>query len=146
MPDLLSERYDYLGPQYLDPLPSDDPSRFADLSCLPYADAEYDVVIVQDVLEHVKCYMSAIEEMHRVLKPGGLALVSVPMDRGLAVVASDYVPTDRPVHGARTLVSPGACKAYRMFGPKLVDFIRGSGFCEVQLHEFEVIRAIRSEV
>lgn len=45
---------------------------------LPFADATYDVVGAFDVVEHCKPEDRALAEMARVLKPGGVLLISVP--------------------------------------------------------------------
>lgn len=45
---------------------------------LPFADASLDVVISNAVLEHVRDANSAVAEMERVLKPGGLVYVEIP--------------------------------------------------------------------
>lgn len=45
---------------------------------LPYADNSFDVVLMSEILEHIPSDDAAIAEMVRVLKPGGLAAVTVP--------------------------------------------------------------------
>ncbi len=45
---------------------------------LPLADATMDVVTFFEVFEHVENERRFLEEVHRVLKPGGLILLSVP--------------------------------------------------------------------
>ncbi len=45
---------------------------------LPYADDSFDVVLISEVLEHVPEDTRAIAELTRVLKPGGVAAVTVP--------------------------------------------------------------------
>lgn len=44
----------------------------------PEADSTYDVIVCNQVLEHIKNIFLSLTEMHRVLKPGGFLLVSVP--------------------------------------------------------------------
>jgi SAM-dependent methyltransferase len=50
------------------------------LTALPYEDATFDRALCLDVLEHLPFHEQrpAIAELHRVLKPGGELLVSVP--------------------------------------------------------------------
>jgi SAM-dependent methyltransferase len=49
-----------------------------DLLCLPFPDASFDRIIASEVLEHIPDDVTAIREMTRVLRPGGLAAVTVP--------------------------------------------------------------------
>ena len=50
----------------------------ADALQLPFADNTFDKVICSEVLEHIPDYRSALVEISRVLKPGGLFCASVP--------------------------------------------------------------------
>jgi SAM-dependent methyltransferase len=45
---------------------------------LPFADDSFDVVTMLDVLEHLRDDCCALEEVHRVLRPGGALVMSVP--------------------------------------------------------------------
>jgi len=45
---------------------------------LPFADGEFDRVVAAEVLEHIPADIQAIEELVRVLRPGGTLAVSVP--------------------------------------------------------------------
>lgn len=49
-----------------------------DLLALPFADASFDRVIASEVLEHIPDDETAMAELTRVLRPGGLAAVTVP--------------------------------------------------------------------
>lgn len=45
---------------------------------LPFADASFDKVICAEVLEHIPDCQSVLDEIRRVLKPGGVFAASVP--------------------------------------------------------------------
>ena len=62
-----------------------DPSgkwRNEDLEAQTFADNTFDVVITQDVFEHVFHPGRAMREIGRTLKPGGVAVMTVPVVRG----------------------------------------------------------------
>ena len=50
----------------------------ADVTCLPFRDASFDVVVCSEVLEHIADNRLAAAELSRVLKPGMHMVVSVP--------------------------------------------------------------------
>jgi len=53
--------------------------RTGDLSDgLPFGDAEFDYLFCIEVLEHVPNPFAGLAEFHRVLKPGGVLVLSVP--------------------------------------------------------------------
>ena len=49
-----------------------------DATRLPFADATFDTVVTSEVLEYIQDDVTAIKELHRVLKPGGTLGVTVP--------------------------------------------------------------------
>jgi SAM-dependent methyltransferase len=51
-----------------------------DISKAALPDAGYDVVMAHHVLEHVDADRAAMRELHRLLKPGGVALLSTPIN------------------------------------------------------------------
>lgn len=50
---------------------------------LPFADGEYDLTCAFDVVEHVEEDKLAIQELHRVCKPGGFIFTTVPAFKSL---------------------------------------------------------------
>jgi SAM-dependent methyltransferase len=58
----------------------DEPVDFpADLTKLPFEDGSWDVLFASHVLEHVQDDERALAEIRRVLRPGGLAILPVPI-------------------------------------------------------------------
>jgi SAM-dependent methyltransferase len=55
----------------------------ADARDLPVPDASFDLLVAFDVLEHVEEDDRVAAEIHRVLRPGGTALIAVPCDMSL---------------------------------------------------------------
>ena len=52
--------------------------RRGSCTALPFADAVADVVTALDVIEHVEDDRAAVREMLRILKPGGVLVITVP--------------------------------------------------------------------
>ncbi|MCE5262240.1 MAG: class I SAM-dependent methyltransferase [Deltaproteobacteria bacterium] len=50
----------------------------ADVTQLPFGDGSFDVVVCSEVLEHIADNRAAVQELVRVLKPGGDMVVTVP--------------------------------------------------------------------
>lgn len=75
-PHLLSEACDYP----LTPELGDIPAREANLhhGVLPYEDATFDIVTCTEAFEHIENYQPIVREMFRILKPGGLVMISTP--------------------------------------------------------------------
>lgn len=57
---------------------------------LPFADAVFDAVISEAVLEHVRDPRRVVKEMYRVLKPGGYVCAAVPFLQGYHASPHDY--------------------------------------------------------
>jgi SAM-dependent methyltransferase len=54
-----------------------------DLTRSPLPDACLDAIVALNVLEHIEDDARAVAEMHRMLKPGGVAVIEVPAGPGL---------------------------------------------------------------
>lgn len=50
---------------------------------LPFEDGSFDVLTALDVLEHIEHDASAVTELARILRPGGLAVITVPASMAL---------------------------------------------------------------
>jgi SAM-dependent methyltransferase len=68
---------------------------------LPFADGGFDVVALFDTIEHIPDDRRVLEEVKRVLRPGGIVFVSVPAYQFL------YSQNDRVVHHQRRYTARG---------------------------------------
>ena len=98
-----------------------------DISEIPFAAEFFDAIICIHVLEHVENDRQAIGELYRVLKPGGWAMISVPIDFDNATYEDPSIvsPEERKKHF-------GEEQHYRLYGNDFVDRLQACGF-EVQL-------------
>jgi len=60
------------------------------LTALPFGDAGFDVVVSGEVLEHVEDDAAAVREMFRVLRPGGVCVLTVPADPRLWAIGDEW--------------------------------------------------------
>jgi SAM-dependent methyltransferase len=64
-----------------------------DATAMPFGDASFDRVIAAEVLEHIPADQRALDEIARVLRPGGLLAVTVPAwlpERICWLLSDDY--------------------------------------------------------
>lgn len=102
-------------------------------SALPFGDDNYDAVILSHVLEHLTNPIGAIQELLRVLKPGGRLYVECPSDRSLKpgwwapahynLILSFF---DDPTHVGRPWSPQGLRRLALYFGcaPRIVAYDR----------------------
>src|SRR5208283_2406497 len=85
--DTLSGLNNYSMSEYFDDVPvgtlGPNGVRCEDLTRLTYADESFDVVVSQDVMEHVPDPARAFREISRVLRPGGSHFFTVPQNPSL---------------------------------------------------------------
>jgi len=101
--------------------------RCEDLQSLTFADASFDVVITQDVLEHVADPERAFLEIRRVLKPGGSHVFTVPVHEGRPTTTRFVGPRSLPVWHEDPLAQSGA-PVRTDFGDDLPRLLEPLGF------------------
>jgi SAM-dependent methyltransferase len=113
-----------------------------DMTCMPeIADGSFDTCIACDVLEHVADDGAALRELHRVLAPGGAAIITVPQQDGLATTYEDPSITT----AAGRLAAFGQVDHVRMYGDDVVARMQAAGFRveTVDANSFEPADAAR---
>ncbi|MBR9914755.1 MAG: methyltransferase domain-containing protein [Algicola sp.] len=96
----------------------------ADICNLPFEDNSYDVILCNHVLEHIPDDTKAMQELFRVLKPGGYGIFQIPQDLSRDVTFEDDTITDK---AERTKIF-GQYDHVRVYGRDYFDKLRSVGF------------------
>ncbi len=96
----------------------------ADICNLPFDDNAYDVILCNHVLEHIPDDTKAMQELYRVLKPGGMGIFQIPQDLNRATTFSDDSITDQK---ERSRIF-GQYDHVRIYGKDYFDKLRSVGF------------------
>lgn len=96
----------------------------ADICDLPFPDDTYDFILCNHVLEHIPDDTKAMEEIFRILKPGGTAVLQIPQDLSREKAFEDDSITS-PAERARIF---GQYDHVRVYGRDYFDKLRSVGF------------------
>ena len=96
----------------------------ADICNLPFANDSYDVILCNHVLEHIPDDKRAMQELYRVLKPGGFGIFQIPQDLNREVTFEDNSITDAK---ARAEIF-GQYDHVRVYGRDYFEKLRTIGF------------------
>jgi len=96
----------------------------ADICQLPFEDNSFDMILCNHVLEHIPDDQKAMQELYRVLKPGGLGIFQIPQDKSRAITFQDDSITD-PKERAAIF---GQYDHVRVYGMDYFDLLRAVGF------------------
>ena len=96
----------------------------ADICNLPFEDNQYDIILCNHVLEHIPDDTKAMQELYRVLKPGGMGIFQIPQDLSRDVTFSDDSITDQK---ERAKIF-GQYDHVRVYGRDYFDKLRSIGF------------------
>ena len=96
----------------------------ADICNLPFEENSFDIVFCNHVLEHIADDTKAMQELYRVLKPGGMGIFQIPQDLNRATTFEDNSITDRK---ERTQLF-GQYDHVRVYGRDYFDKLRTIGF------------------
>jgi SAM-dependent methyltransferase len=112
--------------------------RREDIQNLSFRDDSFDVIICIHVFEHIEDDRKAMEEVFRVLKPGGVALLDVPIDMTRAQTYEDASITT-PEERTRAFWQ---WDHLRLYGRDYPDKLRLAGFV---VEEKDYISSMRPE-
>lgn len=100
---------------------------------MPFFDSSFSLIISQEVLEHVEDYNSAINEMYRVLKKGGILYLQLPFTIGFHSAPHDYWRFTR--EGIKSIVNKAG------FSIELIDISVGPalGFYRISVEFIAIL-------
>ncbi|WP_375323744.1 class I SAM-dependent methyltransferase [Flagellimonas sp. GZD32] len=96
----------------------------ADICNLPFQDDTFDVILCNHVLEHIPDDTKAMQELYRVLKPGGWGIFQIPQDLKRDVTFEDDSITNKK---ERAKIF-GQYDHVRIYGRDYFDKLRSIGF------------------
>ncbi|WP_396165420.1 class I SAM-dependent methyltransferase [Flavobacterium sp.] len=111
----------------------------ADICNLPFPDNAYDIILCNHVLEHIPDDTKAMQELYRVMKPGGMGIFQIPQDLKRAVTFSDDSITDQK---ERAKIF-GQYDHVRVYGRDYFDKLRTIGF---RVEEVDYTSTISSDL
>jgi SAM-dependent methyltransferase len=96
----------------------------ADICNLPFKDNEFDIILCNHVLEHIPDDRKAMEELYRILKPGGFGVFQIPQDLNRETTFEDDSINDKK---ERAKIF-GQYDHVRIYGRDYFDKLRSVGF------------------
>jgi SAM-dependent methyltransferase len=96
----------------------------ADICNLPFEKDSFDVIFCNHVLEHITDDTKAMQELYRVLKPGGMGIFQIPQDLSRAITFEDNTITDKK---ERAKIF-GQYDHVRVYGRDYFNKLRSIGF------------------
>jgi predicted SAM-dependent methyltransferase len=96
----------------------------ADICNLPFEDNTYDIIFCNHVLEHIPNDTKAMQELFRVLKPGGMGIFQIPQDLSRASTFTDDTIVDQK---ERAKIF-GQYDHVRVYGRDYFEKLRSIGF------------------
>lgn len=107
--------------------------RHEDAQNLSFADGTFDMIVSNDVYEHVPDFEVALREAHRVLRSGGALVATIPFHLGprttrRARLTDAGVEHLEPAHYHGNPLSAQGSLVFHDFGWDVLDTCRASGF------------------
>lgn len=122
----------------------------ADITNLPFKDERFDTILCNHVLEHIPDDTKAMQEIFRILKKGGWAVLQIPQDLDRQTTFEDNSITDQK---ERTKIF-GQYDHVRIYGWDYFDKLKSIGFevnpieytKELSIQEIDYYRLAKREV
>ncbi len=105
--------------------------KCVDILDIPYNNRSFDLVIANHILEHVTNDIQALSEIHRILKPGGYAILQTPFSPRLHSTWSDEGISSEDAR----LIAYGQNDHVRLYGKDIFDRFAKDLEPQIQQHK-----------
>ncbi len=120
--------------------------RHEDVNSLSFTDGSLDLIVSNDVFEHVPNPAKAFAECARVLKVGGVMFATIPFHSSnnesiirAKIVNGQIVPVLTPVYHGNPVSADGSL-VFTDFGWDVLDQIKAAGFSDVTVNIYASVR------
>ena len=96
-----------------------------DLCNIPFTDNTFDIIITEDIFEHIVGYEKAMSEILRVLKPGGCHIFTVPLHDGRKTISRQG---KRDVYHGDPIHANEGCLVITDWGDDIKDIVENYGY------------------
>jgi len=112
--------------------------RCEDMQRLTYADASFDLITHTEILEHVPDDGAALAELHRVLRPGGIMLFTVPLfgektTERARMIEGVVEHIEHPIYHTDPIRGGAGILAFRDYGLDITERLASAGFHSVAI-------------
>lgn len=112
-----------------------------DVQRLTFADERFDLCTSTEVFEHVPDDLAGFREIHRVLKPGGLMILTVPLsgaprtqERARVAPSGEIIHLLPPHYHLDPAKGGVDVLVFRDYGEDLTERVRAAGFVSARFH------------
>lgn len=96
-----------------------------DLCNIPFSNNTFDIIITEDIFEHILNYEKALSEILRVLKPGGCHIFTVPLHDGRKTIGRQG---KRNVYHGDPIHADEGCLVITDWGDDIKDIVESFGY------------------